>query len=96
MQARFIPALAAVHNFIQVHEPVDRLRKSSSSTTTESQSSLTTETVDQASGNEEDEEELANRWEITPEERRRAGAERDRIAKDMWNDYQAELRRRGL
>jgi len=96
MQARFIPALAAVHNFIQIHEPSDRLRDSSSSATGSQVFSENGAANIEDEEAEEDKEELARQWKITPEERRRAGAERDHIAKEMWNNYQEELHRHGM
>ena len=59
MQARFIPALAAVHNFIQIHEPSDRLWDSSSSATGSQVFSENGAANIEDEEEEEDEEELA-------------------------------------
>lgn len=91
MQAMFIPALAAVHNFVGIH---DRDRDNS---TDQTNSRSLTRAGSLTGGTPEPrvitEEELG--FNVTAEEKQRATERRDRIAKQMWVDYQAELRRRG-
>lgn len=82
-QAKFIPAMGILHNFIRIHDPYDEARDRRGSSMS---ASATGETHQQQL------EELG--FEITIEERDRAGGQRDRIAKRMWIDYQAELQRR--
>jgi len=79
-QAKFIPAMGILHNFIRIHDPYDEARDRRGSSMS---ASATGETHQQQL------EELG--FEITIEERDRAGGQRDRIAKRMWIDYQAEL-----
>jgi uncharacterized protein YoaH (UPF0181 family) len=91
MQAMFVPALAAVHNFTGVHDQ-DRLMDQTNSPSGFQQArSLTAGT--EMEPRVITEEELG--FNITAEEKQRANERRDRIARQMWVDYQAELRRRG-
>lgn len=86
-QARLVPAAAALHNFIRMHshftddmEVPDTLPDSVLETDA-AYSRLPTQ--DQSAA-------------ISNEEKKRASAHRDRIAKAMWTEYRRELRRRGL
>lgn len=96
MQAMFIPALGGIHNFIRIYDPSDEDLQQSQKEGGNTGHSQTTEREGQ---DFEDPrvitpEELG--LDITAEERRRALKCRDIIAKQMWIDYQSELRRRGL
>lgn len=78
IQARLPPALAALHNFIRIHDPdeiVDILPPDN--VDIEATGALATELPGRA-------------------EREQANHRRDLIARDMWNQYQEELHRRGL
>jgi hypothetical protein len=75
MQAKFVPALAALHNFILIHEPIAE----------------TTDQVEEGDNSRPVQdiqiqlEELGSN--ITRAERQRANSRRDGIAKAMWEDY---------
>lgn len=92
MQAKFIPATGALHNYAAIHQPKNQ-RQTTFLEPSGSQISITSDT---ATSNVEPrtvtEEELG--FNITPAERRRAETRRDEIARRMWVDYQEELRRR--
>ena len=92
MQAMFVPALGAVHNFVSVHDR-DRYNSYRPDPPTGSQEGgpSAAETIPETGVITE--EELG--FNITAEERQRAIERRDQIARQMWVDYQAELRRRG-
>ena len=78
IQARLPPALAALHNFIRIHDPdeiVDILPPDN--VDIEATGALATELPGRA-------------------EHEQANHRRDLIARDMWNQYQEELHRRGL
>jgi hypothetical protein len=92
MQAMFVPALAAVHNFISVHDrDQDNTYQTNSPTGSQQARSSTAGTRTEPCIITE--EELG--FNVTAEEKKRAIERRDRIARQMWVDYQAELRRRG-
>jgi hypothetical protein len=77
-QARIPAALAAIHNFIRIHDP-DEL-----------EGFVDAEDIEEgffAGGLAEGQTRMA--------EKRRANARRDRIAAEMWEQYQAELQERG-
>ncbi|KAF8799766.1 hypothetical protein BYT27DRAFT_7119624, partial [Phlegmacium glaucopus] len=86
MQAMFVPALGAVHNFASVHDR-DKNQDSTTQPSTGSQENTTCTATEPRIITEE---ELG--FDITAEERQRATERRDKIARDMWRDYQAELR----
>lgn len=99
-QTMFIPALAAVFNFISIHDPT----KMRPLTPTSSERSITEGSTSSNQPTEaeflapDDARVIAPEvlgLDITPAEKRRAGEKRDQIATQMWTDYQAELRRRG-
>ena len=91
-QARFIPALAGIHNFIRIHDPSDRtLQRWRREEPTMRDTDSSTAAVEIR---EIQPEELG--FEVTREERDRAAGHRDRIAKQMWDDYRRELQMRGL
>jgi hypothetical protein len=90
MQAKFVPALAALHNFIQVHEPLDIPKSSQRSQSSTPQPDDPSEEQPRTITPDE----LG--FEITTAEKERAAKRRDDIAKEMWFDYQVELRRRGI
>ncbi len=83
-QAKIIPALAALHNFINEHDPDDmdmdlapHAQEHPVWHPSREPSENTVNTVPS---------------DISEEERDRAVARRDRIARNMWNDYQAYIR----
>ena len=82
-QARLISALAALHNFIQVHDPNEVTFTALEGT----------QSLQNGPGDVENEEVNRSHY-ISPEERQQAARTRDRIALDMWDDYQRELQRR--
>jgi len=92
MQAMFIPALAAIHNFVGIHDQ-DQMNSLSGNQMPNSRSrSSQAESSVAGAGTEPriiTEEELG--FNITAEEKQRANDRRDRIAEEMWVDYQAEL-----
>ena len=88
MQAMFVPALAAVHNFVSVHDR-DRDDMHQMNSPTGSQQARSSSAGTQTEPCIITEEELG--FNVTAEEKRRANERRDRIAKQMWVDYQAEL-----
>ena len=96
MQAMFVPALSVVHNFVSTHDQ-DRENAFGANLATGSQATAgSSSTTNPGLGIEPriiTEGELG--FNITAEEKRRATERRDTIAKSMWVDYQAELRRRG-
>jgi hypothetical protein len=84
-QAKLAPALAAIHNVIREYDDIDIM-------------ALLDEDVDYNSGIEEPSAgagDLAQGPARTAE-RRQSDARRDRIAGEMWQQYQAELRRRNM
>jgi hypothetical protein len=90
MQTMLIPALGAIHNFISIHDPTDSFAQDSRNSNSQSASSSRSREPQNVTPNTE-----VLGSDITAEERRRAGARRDAIANAMWEDYQAELQRRG-
>jgi hypothetical protein len=80
-QARIPAALAAIHNFIRIHDP-DELEGF-------------VEAEDMERGFVAQVGELAEGQTRTAE-KRRANARRDGIAAEMWEQYQALLQERGL
>lgn len=94
-QSWFIPALAGIHNFIRIHDPSDHTiqqwRREEPSMRDAADNFTVTGPVQLR---EIQPEELG--FEVTHEERDRAAAQRDIIAKQMWDDYNRELRRREL
>lgn len=97
-QAQLIPCLCVVHNFILMHEPEDtsiEVWRQDNSNSGDMQPGAQRDTMGE--GEEDYNEDSMNRLEyITDEERLRASEFRDNMAEEMWNDYQAELRRRGI
>ena len=92
MQAMLVPALAAVHNFVGIHDrDQDNFTDQTNSTAPMRAGSAGTET--QREPRVISEAELG--FNVTAEEKQRANERRDRIARQMWVGYQAELRRRG-
>ncbi|KIL55163.1 hypothetical protein M378DRAFT_18193 [Amanita muscaria Koide BX008] len=92
MQAKFVSSIGALHNFIRIHDPSDNAMTESvdGEITTASGTHLVEEGPGQP--REISQEELG--FQITNEEKERAEARRDRIAKKMWDDYQVILRER--
>jgi hypothetical protein len=84
-----IPAVGALHNFIRIHDAGDEARdlRGNSPHREASGSSLHNFTSDPVSPREIAPEELG--IQITAEERARASARRDAIAKAMWVNYVA-------
>lgn len=97
IQAKIPPAMAALHNFIRIHDPTDTARdmvERWACSLTGSQASIPgTEDEQPDQMDEERYGELGS--DITPAERIRASERRDTIAKAMWADYQRELNERG-
>jgi hypothetical protein len=84
-QAKLAPALAAIHNVIREYDDIDIMAQLD-------------EDVDYNSGIEEPSAgagDLAQGPARTAE-RRQSDARRDRIAGEMWQQYQAELHRRNM
>jgi hypothetical protein len=90
MQAKFVSSIGALHNFIRIHDPSDNA--TTESVDREISIASGTHSVEEGPGQprEISQEELG--FQITNEEKERAEARRDRIAKKMWDDYQAILR----
>jgi hypothetical protein len=72
VQAKVIPALCALHNFIRVHDPDDLDDKDLQEEIERRPPVLSAA-------------DLKNR--VNQAERNRAIAKREKIANDMWNDY---------
>ncbi|KAJ7348038.1 hypothetical protein DFH08DRAFT_698780, partial [Mycena albidolilacea] len=88
-QAKIPCALAALHNFIQIHDPDDF----SDDGTGHGGPRNPTFTLCEVDGDDRrtfPEEELGRF--ISPEEKRRAEAFRDRIAQEMWDQYKLDGR----
>lgn len=88
-QAKIPAAIAALHNFVHIHDPDD----------------LATEEGDNGDDSEDDARGNGHEIPITPEnlgghisqaEKDCAGAKRDEIAMAMWEDYVEELRIRDM
>ncbi|KAJ7020364.1 hypothetical protein C8F04DRAFT_974391 [Mycena alexandri] len=96
-QAMFVPAIAAIHNFLRVHDTEDNADDLGPSTSTPLQREGSRRMEDfietPAKPREISPEELG--FSISAEERKRASDRRDRIAKKMWSDYVALLAERG-
>lgn len=95
IQAKIPPAMAALQNFIHIHDPTDTARDM-----VQRQSS--TGSLAPGPGTEDDQPDQMDEerygelgLDITPAERARASERRDTIAKAMWADYQRELNERG-
>ncbi|KAF8145063.1 hypothetical protein K438DRAFT_1589103, partial [Mycena galopus ATCC 62051] len=90
-QARLVPAIAALHNFLRIHDRTDEARDLGPNNTPQREGSASSfEDFVQAGPIEIREiapEELG--MQITEAERNRAAARRDRIAQQMWEDYLA-------
>ena len=87
MQAMFVAALGALHNFIRIHDPSEDFFLNQ-----RSQSQVLSHTDQNHISQEHHtitEEQMGNS--ITIQERNKASNWRDCIAKEMWQDYQAEL-----
>lgn len=86
VQARLPPALAALHNFIRIHDPgeIDDMLPSD-----DNDNDITNGIRANVSG------ELATELPRRAE-RDRANERRDNIAQAMWTQYQDELQRREL
>jgi hypothetical protein len=84
VQARILPALAALHNFILQHDPTDL-------------NDYIDVGFDPNPGwYTEHDLGVLSEGRTTRAEKRRADERRDRIAMDMWIDYQAVLEERGM
>ena len=79
-QAQIVPALAALHNFILIHDPSDI-----------SEDRLDTEPEPNT---DRDDTWSRNQGAVSQEERTRAAERRERIALAMWEDYIARRSRR--
>lgn len=81
-QAKMVPAMCVLHNFIHEHDSQDRIIR---------------EEMTNPSDNDIEHVALPGELgrDITTAERNRANAKRDNIAQDMWDSYQRILRRRG-
>jgi hypothetical protein len=92
LQAMFVPALSGIHNFISIYDPSDEslLHPDLESIGNQSSHSNSEEPPRRSADITEMELGLA----ITAEERHRSIERRDRIAKQMWEDYKRELERR--
>jgi hypothetical protein len=94
MQTMFIPALGAIHNFNNIHDrDAHRMHCEINLPTGSQESGSSHQGLTAEEPRTVTEEELG--FVITVDEKQRATERRDRIAKQMWVDYQAELRRRG-
>jgi hypothetical protein len=95
IQAMLVAAVAALHNFLRVHDGGDDAMDlgSAAQDAPQREGSGRFEEFILAEPREISPEELG--FSISAEERRRASARRDRIAKEMWEDYIALLRERG-
>lgn len=82
MQAKFVAALCALHNFIRIHDPDDQADEPAGRPEVS------------RGGSHTNVEELGGQ--ITEVERDRASERRDNIAKAMWTSYQQVLQERGL
>jgi hypothetical protein len=92
MQAMFVPALAAIHNFISIHNRNIKYQEGSqSSQVLWGTGSFIAEREPEPCIVTEEELGLA----ITPAERGRAEERRDMIAREMWRGYQRILRECG-
>ncbi|KAF8153669.1 hypothetical protein BJ912DRAFT_868623, partial [Pholiota molesta] len=87
-QAKVPGAIAALHNFIRIHDPDDLAREDSDDSDSESEGipnqpeiPITPETLG---------------GHISQAEKNRANAKRDQIARAMWEDYVEELQRRSM
>jgi hypothetical protein len=81
-----VPAVAALHNFIRIHDVADEARNFGENTLhREDSGSLHNFTSEEP--REMLPEELG--MQVTAEERARASTRRDAIAKAMWDDYVA-------
>lgn len=85
MQAKLMAAMAVLHNFIRINDPDDTNRPGGLQRGAE-QSGTHQEGIHD---DEDDEDNFQGV--ITPAERRRAQERRDRIAKQMWEDYTSYL-----
>lgn len=84
VQAMLVPALAALHNFICIHDPSDCRTLTA-----------TEQRVGQQNDNFQDIDNSGElSFHISMGERTQASIKRDRIALEMWTDYQAEFQRR--
>ncbi|TFK59919.1 hypothetical protein BDN72DRAFT_780076, partial [Pluteus cervinus] len=87
MQAKLVPALCALHNFLRIHDPsedpVSNFAQEPNTTIQTGDAAPVTEIETQAEGEETD-------------EYRRASNRRDKIAQAMWAAYQEELERRDM
>jgi hypothetical protein len=88
IQARLPPALAALHNFIRKHDPDDI---ADFDDVEDPQPGARAEEGPAAAGEGQLAEGLPR-----AAERRQTNERRDRIAQDMWIQYQTELSRRNL
>ncbi|CAK5266818.1 unnamed protein product [Mycena citricolor] len=96
MQAKLVPAIAALHNFIRIHEPLDDFSAPQQPAASSVPLSRSTSSIDSFMQDEPRDilpEELG--MEISAAECRRAELRRDTIAQKMWEDYQRILRERG-
>ncbi|KAJ7085991.1 hypothetical protein B0H15DRAFT_782549, partial [Mycena belliarum] len=90
-QARFIPAIGALHNFLRIHDASDDaedLAEMDDDSPERREARRLSDFIEREP-REISAEELG--WNIPPEERVRAAARRDKIAKQMWVDYLAYL-----
>jgi hypothetical protein len=98
IQAMFIVAQGALHNFIRIHDPDDDT-SNLDNTWIESLhrfgGSRAHASSNRSNEDEDDIQEGELGSDITPEERERATKHRDDIAKAMWQQYQEVLREQG-
>lgn len=87
IQAMLVSSVAALHNFISIHDPDDLVDDDNDS-----------DEEEQGENGGGDDEDLGDIrvGSATLQQRQQASALRDSIAQNMWVDYQAELARRGL
>ncbi|KZT20133.1 hypothetical protein NEOLEDRAFT_1076284 [Neolentinus lepideus HHB14362 ss-1] len=84
-QAKFIPALCALHNFIHIHDPHDEVHdRYNDHQVAESSRTQSLELPELLGG---DIYQAESSW---------ASARRDQIASEMWQSYQRILQERGV
>jgi hypothetical protein len=94
-QAMLVPAIAALHNFLRIHDGSDDAQDLENEARDTPQHEGTGRLGEflELEPREISPEELG--MYISDEEKARASARRDRIAKQMWDDYLVELESRG-
>ena len=93
VQAMFVPALGSIHNFIRIYDPSDEAVQPWRAVTARA-----AKQQQSPAPNPHAEPHVITAAElgidITPVERQRAADRRDRLAEQMWVDYQEELHQR--